>query len=104
MSFSALALGSAFNLSYTIIRETQEDNDRSKHSDESADTMISITGEEELALPVGDHGPREDCSAAGSTTSPQESGRRARAWLDVSDVVPKGGNILCSRSATHAVD
>ena len=41
MSFSIPALGFVFNLSFTIIRGTQEDDDRSKHSDESADTMIS---------------------------------------------------------------
>ena len=95
MSFSTPALGFAFNLSYAIIRETQEDNDRSKHSDGSAATMISITDEEELALPV-DHEPREDCSATSSTTSPQKSGRRARAWLglDIFVVVQKGGHIM----------
>ena len=49
MSFMTPALGFASNLSYTIIHETQEDDDRSEGSDDSADTTISIT-DAELAL------------------------------------------------------
>src|SRR5260370_40755542 len=46
MSFLTPALDFASNLSYTIIRETQQDDDRSEHSDDSTDTTISITDEE----------------------------------------------------------
>ena len=47
--FVAPALGFARNLTQTIIRETQEDDDRSIRSDASSSTTISIT-DEELAL------------------------------------------------------
>jgi len=97
MSFSIPALGFAFNLSFTIIREIQEDDDRSKHNDESADTTI-IT--EELALPVN-HEPREECSAASKQYN-DSTGNRAKSEGLVGYIRcrPKRGNTLCSRSTT----
>ena len=96
LSFSTPALGFAFNLSYTIIRDTQEDDNRSRHSDESADTTIGITYEG-LVLSVH-HEPREDCSAA-SRTSPQERGQRARPdWIY--SLSSKKGTTICSRSTS----
>lgn len=88
MSFLTPALGFASNLSHTIIRETQEDDDRSTHSDESVDTTISIT-DEELAL-LGPPWAKEGMLCRKQYN--ESSGKRARskAWLDVFVVIQKG--------------
>ncbi|KAF7321376.1 Sec7-like domain belongs to guanine nucleotide exchange factors [Mycena kentingensis (nom. inval.)] len=87
-SFLTPTLGFASNLSHTIIREQQEDDDRSTHSDDSTSTSISIS-DEELAL-LGAPWAKE-----GSLCRKQywESvGKRAKdkAWLDVFVVIQKG--------------
>ena len=88
MSFLTPALGFASNLSHTIIRETQEDDDRSEHSDESVDTTISIT-DEELAL-LGPPWAKEGMLCRKQYN--ESSGKRAKskAWLDVFVVIQKG--------------
>ncbi|KAF7315734.1 Sec7-like domain belongs to guanine nucleotide exchange factors [Mycena indigotica] len=76
-SFLTPTLGFASNLSHTIIREAQEDDDRSTHSDDSTSTSISIS-DEELAL-------------FGSAYW-ESVGKRSKdkAWLDVFVVIQKG--------------
>jgi hypothetical protein len=102
LSFSIPALGFAFNLSYSIVRDTQEDDNRVKHSDESADATIGIT-DKGLVLSVH-HEPREDCSSA-SRTSPQDRGQRARPDSDwVYSLSSKKGTTTCSRSTSNAAD
>ena len=88
MSFLTPALGFASNLSHTIIRETQEDDERSEHSDESVDTTISIT-DEELAL-LGPPWAKEGMLCRKQYN--ESSGKRAKskAWLDVFVVIQKG--------------
>ena len=49
-SFLTPTLGFASNLSHTIIREAQEDDDRSVRSDASDSTNVSITDEELAAI------------------------------------------------------
>jgi hypothetical protein len=102
MSFSTPALGFAFNLSYTIISDIQEDDNRTKHSDESADTATGIT-DKGLVLLVH-HEPREDCPAA-SRTSPQERGQRARPDSDwVYSLSSKKGTHNMFTFDKHAAD
>ncbi|KAH9083422.1 hypothetical protein EDB83DRAFT_2213073 [Lactarius deliciosus] len=88
MSFLTPALGFASNLSHTIIRETQEDDERSEHSDESVDTTISIT-DEELAL-LGPPWAKEGmlCRKQYNETSGKRA--KSKAWLDVFVVIQKG--------------
>ncbi|KAI0040566.1 hypothetical protein FA95DRAFT_1611696 [Auriscalpium vulgare] len=88
LSFLTPALGFASNLSHTIIREAQEDDDRSHESDDTASTSISIT-DEELAL----LGP--PCAKEGMLCRKQyheSAGKRAKSkvWLDVFVVIQKG--------------
>ncbi|KAG6812608.1 hypothetical protein H0H92_001959 [Tricholoma furcatifolium] len=87
-SFLSPALGFASNLSHTIIRETQEDDDRSIRSDASDDTTISIT-DEELAL-LGAPWAKEGMLCRKQYW--ESTGKRARdkAWLDVFVVIQKG--------------
>ena len=81
-------LGFASNLSHTIIKEAQEDDYHSDHSDNSISSDVSITSEE-LAL-LGAPWAKE-----GSLCRKQywESiGKRAKSknWLDVFVVISKG--------------
>jgi PH and SEC7 domain-containing protein len=88
MSFLTPALGFASNLSYTIIRETQEDDDRSEHSDDSADTTISIT-DEELAL-LGPPWAKEGMLCRKQYNESTGKRAKSKAWMDVFVVIQKG--------------
>ncbi|KAI9509413.1 hypothetical protein F5148DRAFT_1275258 [Russula earlei] len=88
MSLLTPALGFASNLSYTIIRETQEDDDRSEHSDDSADTTISIT-DEELAL-LGPPWAKEGMLCRKQYNESAGKRARSKAWMDVFVVIQKG--------------
>jgi PH/SEC7 domain-containing protein len=87
-SFLTPTLGFASNLSHTIIREAQEDDDRSIRSDESTSTTISIT-DEELAL-LGAPWAKEGMLCRKQYW--EATGKRARdkAWMDVFVVIQKG--------------
>jgi PH/SEC7 domain-containing protein len=87
-SFLNPTLGFASNLSHTIIREAQEDDDRSAHSEESSSTNISIS-DEELAL-LGAPWAKEGMLCRKQYW--ESSGKRAKdkAWLDVFVVIQKG--------------
>ncbi|KAF8893380.1 hypothetical protein BD779DRAFT_1046084 [Infundibulicybe gibba] len=87
-SFLTPTLGFASNLSHTIIREAQEDDDRSIHSENSTSTTISIS-DEELAL-LGAPWAKE--GNLGRKQYWESSGKRAKdkAWLDVFVVIQKG--------------
>jgi len=88
--FLAPTLGFASNLSHTIIREAQEDDDRSIHSHGSASTSttISIT-DEELAL-LGAPWAKEGMLCRKQYW--ESTGKRARdkAWMNVFVVIQKG--------------
>ncbi|KAJ7045497.1 hypothetical protein C8F04DRAFT_436332 [Mycena alexandri] len=87
-SFLTPTLGFASNLSHTIIREAQEDDDRSVHSGDSNSTSISIS-DEELAL-LGAPWAKEGMLCRKQYW--ESVGKRARdkAWLDVFVVIQKG--------------
>ncbi|KAG6842087.1 hypothetical protein C0991_002741 [Blastosporella zonata] len=87
-SFLTPTLGFASNLSHTIIREAQEDDDRSIRSDASDATTISIS-DEELAL-LGAPWAKEGMLCRKHYW--ESSGKRARdkAWMDVFVVIQKG--------------
>ncbi|KAJ7072343.1 hypothetical protein C8F01DRAFT_1103571 [Mycena amicta] len=87
-SFLTPTLGFASNLSHTIIREAQEDDDRSAHSDDSTSTSISIS-DEELAL-LGAPWAKEGMLCRKQYW--ESVGKRAKdkAWLDVFVVIQKG--------------
>ena len=88
-SFLQPALGFASNLSHTIIKETQEDDDhRSTHSHESDTTDISIT-DEELAL-LGAPWAKEGMLCRKQYW--EATGKRAKdkSWLDVFVVIQRG--------------
>ncbi|KAF8070176.1 hypothetical protein FPV67DRAFT_1005473 [Lyophyllum atratum] len=87
-SFLTPTLGFASNLSHTIIREAQEDDDRSIRSDGSTSTTISIT-DEELAL-LGAPWAKEGMLCRKQYW--EATGKRARdkAWMDVFVVIQKG--------------
>ncbi|KAF7376130.1 Sec7-like domain belongs to guanine nucleotide exchange factors [Mycena sanguinolenta] len=87
-SFLTPTLGFASNLSHTIIREAQEDDDRSGCSDDSAGTDISIS-DEELAL-LGAPWAKEGMLCRKQYW--ESVGKRAKdkAWLDVFVVIQKG--------------
>ncbi|KAL0956601.1 hypothetical protein HGRIS_002738 [Hohenbuehelia grisea] len=87
-SFLTPALGFASNLSHTIIRETQEDDDRSLRSEESGSTSISIS-DEELAL-LGAPWAKEGMLCRKQYF--EAAGKRAKdkSWLDVFVVIQKG--------------
>jgi hypothetical protein len=101
MSFMTPALGFVSNLSYTIIRETQEDDDRSEGSDDSADTTISIT-DEELAL-LGPPWAKEGMLCRKQYN--ESAGKRAKSkgWMDVFVVIQKG-ELNMFTFGNHAVD
>jgi len=88
MSLLTPALGFASNLSYTIIRETQEDDDRSERSDDSADTTISIT-DEELAL-LGPPWAKEGMLCRKQYNESAGKRAKSKAWMDVFVVIQKG--------------
>ncbi|KAI0305683.1 hypothetical protein B0F90DRAFT_1815266 [Multifurca ochricompacta] len=88
MSFLAPALGFASNLSHTIIREAQEDDDRSERSDDSADTTISIT-DEELAL-LGPPWAKEGMLCRKQYNESAGKRAKSKAWMDVFVVIQKG--------------
>ncbi|KAG8213666.1 hypothetical protein J3R82DRAFT_10361 [Butyriboletus roseoflavus] len=87
-AFLTPALGFASNLSHTIIRETQEDEDRSFQSHESSSTTISIT-DEELAL-LGAPWAKEGMLCRKQYW--ESAGKRAKSknWLDVFVVIQRG--------------
>ncbi|ESK85219.1 guanine nucleotide exchange factor [Moniliophthora roreri MCA 2997] len=87
-SFLSPTLGFASNLSHTIIREAQEDDDRSAHSNGSTSTDISIT-DEELAL-LGPPWAKEGMLCRKQYW--ESTGKRAKDknWLDVFVVIQKG--------------
>ena len=87
-SFPNPSLGFASNLSHTIIREAQEDDDRSVRSQESGSTTISIL-DEELAL-LGAPWAKEGMLCRKQYW--ESIGKRARdkSWLDVFVVIQKG--------------
>ncbi|KAH0827483.1 hypothetical protein J3R83DRAFT_4178 [Lanmaoa asiatica] len=87
-AFLTPTLGFASNLSHTIIRETQEDEDRSFQSHESSSTTISIT-DEELAL-LGAPWAKEGMLCRKQYW--ESAGKRAKCknWLDVFVVIQRG--------------
>ena len=87
-SFLNPTLGFASNLSHTIIREAQEDDDRSVHSEGSTSTTISIS-DEELAL-LGAPWAKEGMLCRKQYW--ESAGKRAKdkSWLDVFVVIQKG--------------
>jgi PH/SEC7 domain-containing protein len=87
-SFLNPALGFASNLSHTIIREAQEDDDQSVHSADSDSTTISIS-DEELAL-LGAPWAKEGMLCRKQYW--ESAGKRAKdkGWLDVFVVIQKG--------------
>src|ERR1700730_7694631 len=87
-SFLAPTLGFASNLSHTIIREAQEDDDRSVGSHGSGSTTISIT-DEELAL-LGAPWAKEGMLCRKQYW--ESTGKRAKdkSWMDVFVVIQKG--------------
>jgi hypothetical protein len=87
-SFLQPTLGFAFNLSSTIIREAQEDDDRSIRSQQSGSTNISIT-DEELAL-LGAPWAKEGMLCRKQYW--ESTGKRARdkGWMDVFVVISRG--------------
>ncbi|KAJ7647350.1 hypothetical protein FB45DRAFT_782018 [Roridomyces roridus] len=87
-SFLTPTLGFASNLSHTIIREAQEDDDRSVRSEDSSTSNISIS-DEELAL-LGAPWAKEGMLCRKQYW--ESVGKRAKdkAWLDVFVVIQKG--------------
>ncbi|KAG1777746.1 hypothetical protein EV702DRAFT_969303 [Suillus placidus] len=87
-NFLTPSLGFASNLSYTIIRESQEDEDRSYRSHESSSTTISIS-DEELAL-LGAPWAKEGMLCRKQYW--ESAGKRAKSknWMDVFVVIQKG--------------
>ncbi|KAI0087982.1 hypothetical protein BDY19DRAFT_994406 [Irpex rosettiformis] len=87
-AFLTPALGFASNLSHTIIRETQEDDARSVHSDNSISTDVSIS-DEELAL-LGPPWAKEGMLCRKQYW--ESTGKRAKSkdWKDVFVVIQKG--------------
>lgn len=88
LSFMTPALGFASNLSHTIIREAQEDDDRSDESADSADTTISIS-DEELAL-LGPPWAKEGMLCRKQYTETVGKRAKSKNWLDVFVVIQKG--------------
>ncbi|KAG1832446.1 hypothetical protein EV424DRAFT_1313024 [Suillus variegatus] len=87
-NFLTPSLGFASNLSHTIIREAQEDEDRSYRSHESSSTTISIT-DEELAL-LGAPWAKEGMLCRKQYW--ESAGKRAKSknWMDVFVVIQRG--------------
>ncbi|EIN11586.1 hypothetical protein PUNSTDRAFT_83262 [Punctularia strigosozonata HHB-11173 SS5] len=87
-AFLAPTLGFASNLSHTIIREAQEDDDRSHHSQDSISTDISIT-DEELAL-LGAPWAKEGMLCRKHYWEATGKKSKSRNWMDVFVVIQKG--------------
>lgn len=87
-NFLTPSLGFASNLSHTIIRESQEDEDRSYRSHESSSTTISIS-DEELAL-LGAPWAKEGMLCRKQYW--ESAGKRAKSknWMDVFVVIQRG--------------
>ncbi|EFI28119.1 Sec7 domain GEF [Coprinopsis cinerea okayama7 len=87
-SFLNPTLGFASNLSHTIIKEAQEDDDRSIRSDDTTSTSISIS-DEELAL-LGAPWAKEGMLCRKQYW--ESAGKRAKDknWLDVFVVIQRG--------------
>ncbi|KAG1870198.1 hypothetical protein DFJ58DRAFT_653231 [Suillus subalutaceus] len=87
-NFLTPSLGFASNLSHTIIKEAQEDEDRSYRSHESSSTTISIT-DEELAL-LGAPWAKEGMLCRKQYW--ESAGKRAKSknWMDVFVVIQRG--------------
>lgn len=81
-------LGFAHNLSHTIIREAQEDDDRSVKSDGSDSTTISIS-DEELAL-LGAPWAKEGMLCRKHFTDAGGKRAKDKSWMDVFVVIQKG--------------
>ena len=81
-------LGFASNLSHTIIREAQEDDDRSLRSDDSASSNVSIT-DEELAL-LGAPWAKEGMLCRKLYMDANGKRAKAKSWLDVFVVIQRG--------------
>lgn len=87
-SFLAPTLGFASNLSHTIIREAQEDDNHSVKSDESQSTTISIS-DEELAL-LGPPWAKEGMLCRKQYWENIGKRARSKSWMDVFVVIQKG--------------
>ncbi|KAJ7594136.1 signal peptide peptidase-domain-containing protein [Mycena floridula] len=87
-SFLSPALGFASNLSHTIIREAQEDDDRSVRSEGSTSTTISIT-DEELAL-LGAPWAKEGMLCRKQYWECIGKRAKDKAWMDVFVVIQRG--------------
>lgn len=87
-SFLQPTLGFAFNLSNTIIREAQEDDDRSAHSGISVSTNISIT-DEELAL-LGAPWAKEGMLCRKQYWELTSKRAKDKSWTDVFVVISRG--------------
>lgn len=87
-AFLTPTLGFAHNLSHTIIREAQEDDDRSVKSDDSDSTTISIS-DEELAL-LGAPWAKEGMLCRKHFTDVGGKRAKDKAWMDVFVVIQKG--------------
>jgi PH/SEC7 domain-containing protein len=87
-AFVTPALGFASNLSHTIIREAQEDDDRSTHSADSTATDVELT-DAELAL-LGAPWAKEGMLARKHYWESTGKKARNRAWQDVFVVISRG--------------
>jgi PH and SEC7 domain-containing protein len=87
-SFLTPTLGFASNLSHSIIRETQEDDDHSITSQETGSTTISIT-DEELAL-LGAPWAKEGMLCRKQFWEVTGKKAKVRSWMDVFVVIQKG--------------
>ncbi|KAF5354747.1 hypothetical protein D9756_005253 [Leucocoprinus leucothites] len=87
-AFLTPTLGFAHNLSHTIIREAQEDDDRSVKSDASDSTTISIS-DEELAL-LGAPWAKEGMLCRKHFTDAGGKRAKDKSWMDVFVVIQKG--------------
>ncbi|KAF9452365.1 hypothetical protein P691DRAFT_661128, partial [Macrolepiota fuliginosa MF-IS2] len=87
-AFLTPTLGFAHNLSHTIIREAQEDDDRSIESGDSDSTTISIS-DEELAL-LGAPWAKEGMLCRKHFTDAGGKRAKDKSWMDVFVVIQKG--------------
>ncbi|CAK5265616.1 unnamed protein product [Mycena citricolor] len=87
-SFLTPTLGFASNLSHTIIKEAQEDDDRSEHSDDSTSTSISIS-DAELAL-LGAPWAKEGMLCRKQYWESVGKRSKDKSWLDVFVVIQRG--------------
>ncbi|KAJ3501331.1 hypothetical protein NLJ89_g9384 [Agrocybe chaxingu] len=87
-SFLNPTLGFASNLSHTIIREAQEDDDRSVHSIGSTSTTISIS-DEELAL-LGAPWAKEGMLCRKQYWESANKRAKDKSWMDAFVVIQKG--------------